>query len=98
VPRTRPPYPEEFRREAIGLAQLGDKPQHRLAKDLGISDVMLRHWLKEEMAARGERPGGLSEDGREELNRLWDENAKLRMEREILRKEAVFFAREDDGR
>jgi hypothetical protein len=29
VPRTRPPYPEEFRREAIKLALLGDKPQRR---------------------------------------------------------------------
>jgi transposase len=98
VPRTRPPYPEEFRREAIKLAQLGDKPQRRLAKDLGISDVTLRHWLKEEKASRGERPGGLSSDEREELQRLRNENATLRMEREILRKAAVFFAREDDGR
>ncbi|MEA2213660.1 MAG: Transposase, partial [Solirubrobacteraceae bacterium] len=42
LPRTRPPYPEEFRREAVRLARLGDKPQRRLAKDLGISDVSLR--------------------------------------------------------
>ena len=98
MPRTRPPYPEEFRREAIRLAQLGDKPQRRLAKDLGISDVTLRNWLKQEKAERGERPGGLSSEEREELARLRDENATLRMEREILRKAAVFFAREDDGR
>jgi transposase len=98
VPRTRPPYPEEFRREVIRLAQLGDKPQRRLAKDLGISDVTLRNWLKEEKAAKGERPGGLSGEEREELARLRDENATLRVEREILRKAAVFFAREDDGR
>ena len=98
MPRTRPPYPEEFRREAIRLARLGDKPQRRLAKDLGISDVSLRRWIREEQAARGERPDGLSSDEREELQRLRDENAKLRMEREILRKAAVFFAKEDDGR
>jgi transposase len=71
-------YAEEFRREAIRLAQLGGKPQRKLAKDLGISDVTLRHWLKEEKAARGERPGGLSSDEREELKRLQDENATLR--------------------
>jgi transposase-like protein len=47
---------------------------------------------------RGERPGGLSSDEREELGRLRDEDAKLRMEREILRNAAVFLAREDDGR
>ena len=86
MPRTRPPYPEEFRREAVRLAQLGDKPQRKLAKDLGISDVTLRNWLKEEKSSRGERPGGLSGDERAELQRLRDENAKLRMEREILRK------------
>ncbi len=98
MPRTRPPYPEEFRREAVRLAELGDKPQRRLAKDLGVSDVSLRRWIKEERAVRGERPGGLSSDEREELQRLRDENARLRMEREILRKAAVFFAKEDDGR
>ena len=89
--------PRSFAGEAIRLAQLGDKPQRRLAKDLGISDVTLRHGSKEEKSSRGERPGGLSSDEREELGRLRDENAKLRMEREILRKAAVFFAREDDG-
>jgi transposase len=56
VPRTRPPYPEEFRREAIRLAQLGDKPQRRLAQDLGISAVTLRNWLKEE-GREGGAPG-----------------------------------------
>ena len=53
MPRTRPPYPEEFRREAIRLARLGDKPRRKLARDLGISDVTLRNWLKDEKASRG---------------------------------------------
>ena len=97
MPRTRPPYPQEFRREAIPLAQLGDKPQRKLARDSRISDVTLRSWLKEQKASRGERPGGLSGEEREELGRLRDENAKLRMEREILRKAAVFFERATGG-
>ena len=58
----------------------------------------MRNWIKQERAERGERPGGLSQDEREELNRLRDENAKLRMEREILAKAAAFFAKESDGR
>jgi transposase-like protein len=49
-----------FRREAIRLALLGDKPQRQLAKDLGISDVALHNWLKQERTERGERAGGLS--------------------------------------
>ena len=56
MPRTRPPYPEEFRREAIRLAQLGDKPQRTLAKDLGISEVTLRNWLEQEKAERASAP------------------------------------------
>ena len=98
MPRTRPPYPEGFRREAIGWPGWATRPQRQLAKDLGISDVSLRNWIKQEKAERGERPGGVSQDEREELNRLRDENAKLRMEREILAKAAVFFAKESDGR
>ena len=58
----------------------------------------MRNWLKQERTERGERPGGLSGDEREELQRLRDENARLRMEREILSKAAVFFAKESDGR
>ena len=77
---------------------LGDRPRRQLAKGLGISDVTLRNWLKQERAERGERPGGLSRDEREELQRLRDENARLRMEREILSRAAVFFAKESDGR
>jgi transposase len=96
VPRTRPSYPEEFRREAVKLALLGDKPQRTLAKDLGISDVTLRKWVKQEKADRGERPDRLSSGEREELARLREENARLRMEREILAA-AVFFAKESDG-
>jgi transposase-like protein len=46
VPRTSPPYPEQFRREAIKLALLGDKPQRQLVKDLGIFEVTLRNWIK----------------------------------------------------
>jgi transposase len=45
VPRTRPPYPEEFKREAIKLVQISSKSQHQIAEDLGISDVTLRNWV-----------------------------------------------------
>ena len=42
----RPPYPEEFRREAVRLAKLGGEPQWKLAKELGITAVTLRKWLR----------------------------------------------------
>jgi transposase len=94
VPRTRPPYPDEFKREAIELVGISSKSQHQIAEDLGISDVTLRNWVKQAERDEGKRPGGLSTDEREELARLRRENQTLRMEREILKKAAAFFARE----
>jgi transposase len=94
VPRTRPPYPEEFRREAIEFAWSSSKSQRQIAEDLGISDVSLRNWIKRAERAEGERPGGLSPDERDELHRLRRENQTLRLEREILKKATAFFARE----
>ena len=47
MPRTtRPPYPPEFRREAIKLVRISSKSQHQIAEDLGISDVTLRNWVE----------------------------------------------------
>jgi transposase len=98
VPRTRPPYPPEFKREAIELVRLTGKSSAQVAKDLGISDVSLRNWIKQAERDEGKRPDGLSSDEREELQRLRRENQTLRMEREILKKAAAFFARETDER
>ncbi len=44
---TRPPYPEEFRREAVNLARTSDKTVPQVAKDLGVSDQALRNWLRQ---------------------------------------------------
>ena len=94
MPRTRPPYPEEFKREAIELVRISSKSQRQIAEDLGISDVTLRNWVKQAERDEGKRADGLSTDEREELARLRRENQTLRMEREILKKAAAFFARE----
>ncbi len=77
MPRTRPPYPPEFRREAIKLVRISSKSQHQIAEDLGISDVTLRNWVKQAERDEGTRPDGLSSDEREELARLRRENQTL---------------------
>ena len=97
MPRSRPPYPEEFRREAVELVRLNEKPLVQIAKDLGVSDMTLRNWVKRADVDAGKR-AGLTSDEREELRALRRENRTLRMEREILKKAAAFFARETDGR
>jgi transposase len=93
VGKTRPPYPPEFRQEAVRLVRSSGRPSAEIARDLGCSLESLRHWLKQTRIDAGEAPG-LTSDEREELRRLRRENRVLREEREILKKAAAFFARE----
>lgn len=99
MPATNPPYPPEFRREAIRLVRSApeERPISRIARELGISTETLRNWVKQEEIDAGEREG-LTTDEQEELRRLRRENKVLKQEKEVLRKATVFFAREDGSR
>lgn len=94
MPRTRPPYPREFREEAVRLARDSGKPLSQIARDLGVSYESLRQWIKQVDLDAGRRADGLTTEEREELRRLRRENRLLRDEREILKKATAFFARE----
>lgn len=97
MPKTRPPFPPEFRGEAVKLMRDSDKPLSQLAKDLGVSEQTLRTWRRRVQVDSGEREGVASAQ-LEELRRLRRENRTLQMEREVLKKAAAFFARESEGR
>lgn len=98
MPRTRRPYPPEFRAEAVRLVRESGKKMAEVAGDLGVSTESLRHWIRQHEVDSGEREGLTTTVEREELQRLRRENRILREEREILKKAAAFFAQETNGK
>jgi transposase len=94
MPKSNPPYPPEFRAEAIRLAQSSGKSRAAIARELGLTTETLRLWLKQADLDAGRRQDGLTSEEQEELRRLRRENRILREEREILVKAAAFFAKE----
>ncbi len=97
VPRTRPAYPESFRREAIELLRQG-RSTSELAESLGVSPQTLRNWRRQDQLDRRERDDGVTTDERAELARLRRENRRLRQERDLLKRAAAFFATENGTR
>lgn len=82
MPRSHPPYPPEFRTEAVRLVRSGEIPLAQVARDLGIADQTLRNWIAQADVDEGRREG-LTSTEREELRRLRRESRVLREEREI---------------
>jgi len=91
------PYPMDFRREAVTLLKSSGKSVPQLAAELGVSPQSLRNWARQIDVDKG-RAAGLTSDEREELRRLRRELRTVTQEREILKKAAVFFAKESGNR
>jgi len=99
MPNRRSRYTPEFRAEAVKLYRSvkQEKSMRQVATELGISNETLRSWIKQEDIDGGRREG-LSSEERQELSRLRRENRVLQEEREILKKAAAFFAKENGSR
>ena len=89
------PYPKEFREGAVELARRGERPIAEIAHELGIAESCLRRWLKQDQLDRRERDDGLTSAERQELIELRRRVRRLEQEKDILRKAAAFFAREE---
>ena len=88
------PHPPEFRQRAVELARLRDKPVAEIAEDLGISESCLRNWVARADVDEGHRDGMTSGE-RDELVTLRREARTLKLENEILKRGAAYFAREN---
>ena len=96
MPRSRPPYAPEFRERMVELVRAGRSPEE-LSREFEPSAQTIRNWVKQSELDQGVRADGLTSDEREELRRLKREVKQLKLEREILKKAAAWFARESDS-
>ena len=96
MPEKRRIYDDEFKRDAIRLSTNNSYGVSETAHRLGINANMLRRWKREaEQTPNGVFTGnGHVSPEQDELRRLREENKRLRMERDILKKTVVFFASE----
>ncbi len=98
MPRLRRFFPPEDKAEVVELIRSTGKTIGQVARELDLTETAVRQWVRQADLDAGCRTDGLTTAEREELRRLRRENRELREEREILRKAAVFFARETGRR
>ena len=84
-------YSDAFKLEAVRLVPTSDRRVTEIAEHLGVTAKTLHEWVR---LHRPPTPDRLTGDERTELEQLRRDNARLRMERDILKKAAAFFARE----
>ena len=96
MPRTRPPYAPEFRHQLIELVRSGRTPEE-LSREYEPTAQTIHNWVKQADLDGGVRSDGMTTEEREELRQLRRDNKRLRMEQEILKKAAAWFARESNS-
>jgi len=96
MPKSRPPYPPEFREQILALVRAGRTPEE-LSREYEPTEQTIRNWMAQADRDTGTRSDGLTSAEKEELRRLRRENKLLRQEKEILKKAAAWFARESNS-
>lgn len=93
MPRTRKPYPPEFRQQMVELVRAGRTPEE-LAREFEPTAQSISNWVAQADRDAGKRKDGLTSAEREELAQLRREVRQLKIERDILTKAAAWFAQE----
>jgi transposase len=88
--RVRRSFTEEFRRDAVAMVEREGLTAAEVSRRLGVNVNLLRKWREKS----GKGIDVSATDVETELRQLREENRRLRMEREILKKAAAFFANE----
>ena len=92
MPRRK--YSEEYKREAVALAEQEGVTQAQVAKELGISPNTLSAWVREVREAGEKAFPGKGKPRDAELAALKRELARVKKERDFLREAATFFAKD----
>ena len=93
--RARRKFTDEFKAGVVRLVLDEGKSAGAVARDLDLTDSAVREWVARAQADRTKgKSGGLTTVEREELARLRKEVRELKLERDVLRKAAAFFAKE----
>jgi transposase len=94
--RYKPPYPPQFRAMIVELLRAG-RTLASLVREFGVTDMTIRAWVKQADLDSGRRSDGLTSAEKQELTRLRRENARLREERDILKRATAWFAQEEEA-
>lgn len=97
MPKSKPPYPPDFRARVIDLARAG-RTLRSLSREFSVTETTIRSWLRQADLDTGRRTDGLTTDEKQELTRLRKEVSRLREERDILERAAAWFAQESASR
>ena len=92
--RARRQFSDEFMAGAVRLVLDEGKTVGAVARELDLTPSSLGNWVKQARADRTKGKTGLTTEERAELARLRKENRELRMERDVLKKAAAFFAKD----